>query len=223
MTESSIVTAVRICIDEIGINDSAWIQGADDSDMDTVIKSKILDAIRYIYTHADWSVLVPDMTITEDATAPSEGSDGIWRASIEMTDFLRMCFVSAQNWKAFVTEPILWTDAEYATLEDFYSTGNNTHPKAGIAPYAVTSSGTTTSGYKLNVCSCEDPGDITVGYMVMPVASTDADPDYSLNGDIGPAVIYYIAGLTLLTYNDPHADDMFKQALVLARAAEKQG
>lgn len=222
MTEASIVEAVRICIDEIGINDAAWIQGADDSDMDTIIKSKILDAIRYIYNHADWSVLVPDMTIDAEAAEPEEDSDGIWKADIDMTNFLRLCFVKGENWHAFVTEPILWTDAEYATLSDFYSTGSNVHPKAGIAPYAVTSGGTTTSGYRLKVYSCEDPGDITVGYMQIPTEGTGDNPDYSLNGDIVPAVIYYIAGLTLLTYNDQHADDMFKQALVLARASEKQ-
>lgn len=223
MTESSIVAAVRVCIDEIGINDASWIKGEDDQDMDTIIKSKILDAIRYIYTHADWSVLIPDTIIDADAAEPEEGSDGIWKADVEMTDFLRLCFVKGENWRAYVTEPILWTDPEYATLSDIYSTGSNVHPKAGIAPYAVTSGGTTTTGYNLKVYSCEDPGDITVGYMKMPTGGEGTEPDYSLNGDIAPAVIYYIAGLTLLTYNDQHADDMFKQALVLARAAEKQG
>jgi hypothetical protein len=29
------------------------------------------------------------------------------------------------------------------------------------------------------------------------------------------ALIYYISGLTLLTYRDQHADSMFNQALVL--------
>lgn len=56
-----IVEEVKICIDEIGLNDSEMIGSQDNMEMSVIIRSKIIDALRYVNGNADLSMLTPDL------------------------------------------------------------------------------------------------------------------------------------------------------------------
>ena len=47
------------------------------------------------------------------------------------------------------------------------------------------------------------------------IINEDGEEKVSVSDRLVQALVYYIAGLTLLTYKDEHADSMFNQALVL--------
>ena len=52
---SDIVSEVKICIDEIGLNDAEFLGTQDNEEMDTIIKSKISEALRFVNGNADCS------------------------------------------------------------------------------------------------------------------------------------------------------------------------
>lgn len=105
---SDIKSAVKEILDEIGVNDASFISGADNGYMDTLIESKIDDAIQMIYMSADEALLdtesvestyVDTKTVTETIVPQVEGGPNR-RASVDpivrvyLTDkFMR--FVSA--------------------------------------------------------------------------------------------------------------------------------
>lgn len=106
---SDIKSAVKEILDEIGVNDASFISGADNGYMDTLIESKIDDAIQMIYMSADEALLdtesvestyVDTKTVTEEIVPQEEGGPNR-RASVDpivrvyLTDkFVR--FVSAR-------------------------------------------------------------------------------------------------------------------------------
>ena len=53
---SDIVSEVKICIDEIGLNDAEFLGTQDNEEMDTIIKSKISEALRFVNGNADWPI-----------------------------------------------------------------------------------------------------------------------------------------------------------------------
>ena len=62
---SDIVSEVKICIDEIGLNDAEFLGTQDNEEMDTIIKSKISEALRFVNGNADWGLLEPNKIITD--------------------------------------------------------------------------------------------------------------------------------------------------------------
>lgn len=57
VTVGDIKSAVSEILDEIGVNDASFITGADNANVDTLIESKIDDAIQMIYMSADEALL----------------------------------------------------------------------------------------------------------------------------------------------------------------------
>ena len=47
------------------------------------------------------------------------------------------------------------------------------------------------------------------------VTDQDGAESITIGARLYPALIYYISGLTLLTYREQHADSLFNQAMVL--------
>lgn len=206
-----IIDAVKICIDEIGLNDAEFEGSQDNMEMETIIRSKIIDALRFINGNADWSLIEPDTVLTEasEAVATNENLVGIVRLP---DNFMRLCYARFSSWPLYLSSEqiIYWNETEYATLSDPYATGTWERPKIAM----VLNPGRTLQMYKAK--TAEDNAE--VGILTEPVINEDEDGEESI--DISPkllqALIYYISGLTLLTYKDEHADSMFNQAMALA-------
>ncbi|WP_300877902.1 hypothetical protein [uncultured Bacteroides sp.] len=208
---SEIIDAVKICIDEIGLNDAEFEEGQDNVEMDTIIRSKIIDALRFINGNADWSMIEPNAVLTQasEAVSINENLIGIVRLP---ENFMRLCYARFSSWPLYLSSEhiIYWNETEYATLSDQYATGTYERPKIAmvLTPERILQM------YKAK--TAED--DAVVGILTEPAISKNEEGDETL--DISPkllqSLIYYISGLTLLTYKDEHADSMFNQAMVLA-------
>lgn len=208
---SEIIESVKICIDEIGINDAEFETGQDNMEMETIIRSKIIDALRFINGNADWSLVEPDTVLHSQSPDVSidENLVGIVRLP---QDFMRLCYARFSSWPLYLSSEqlIYWNDAEYATLFDPYATGTWERPKMAMTLHPVR----TLQMYKAK--SKDDA--VEIGILTEPSVTTGDDGGETIRvcPKLLQSLIYYISGLTLLTYKDEHADSMFNQALTLA-------
>jgi hypothetical protein len=241
----TIVSDVRVCLDEIGLNEAELIGGTDTDDMNEVIESKIADAIRYVYLNADLAFITPEVK-SADATSDKKGVVRITLGD----DFLRLCFARLADWEFTVTEAIAHTDKRYATLKNPITTGYPDNPKAAIVDGA--------EGKSLELYSSSTKsGDVeyTYGYIGIPTLidlsedeevpeepnipevpedggdepavvnedggsdepSADAVYGYKIDGRVYRAIVYQTAGLTLQAFKDAHADSMFNMALTIMK------
>lgn len=211
-----IINDVRICIDEIALNDSEFVGLQDNAEMETIIRSKIIDALRYVHGNADWSFLEPDTTF-------SNTSEGVTITSlvgkVELPDnFMRLCYARFRSWPLFLSEPIYWNDKEYATLSNPYATGTWERPKIAMTIH---------DGKVLELYCAKDGQDmVEVGIITEPIIETSEENEelveqVYVSDKLERALIYYIAGLTLLTYNEQRADDFFNQAMVMMGVSGK--
>lgn len=202
-----IVEEVKICIDEIGLNDSEMIGSQDNMEMSVIIRSKIIDALRYVNGNADLSMLTPDLIIGKDNTSVRIDEDLVGHVVLP-DDFMRLCYARFSSWVMFLSEPVYWDEPEYAMLKDPYATGTPERPKLAMVPHPKRT-------LELYKASGQDD-EIQVGIMLEPSILTDEGTEnVEISDKLVHAFVYYLAGLTLLTYKDEHADSLFNQAMVL--------
>lgn len=221
MTRSidDIVRDVEVTLDEIALNDAEF-DGIeqDDSERATIIRSKLADALRFVYAHADWSLLDPDKIVKTEGLLDSEDLiqtktvDGITYGIYTLpSNFLRLCYAGFSSWSHMLghEDIIMWTDKEYTMLKDKYTTGTPERPRIAIAY----------SGKKrvLELFSCNsgqmyvDQG--AIGFMTEPEICEDTSVGVNIGDKVYRAVIYYIAGLTCITYGEQQkAQMMFTEA-----------
>lgn len=204
---ADIVTDVRIAMDEIGVNDADFIVGADDSEMDTIIKSKIVEAVRYVHGNADFSFLSPEKTYksNDDKETVEMGVDTDNVGYISIPDkFLRLVYAKFDSWPVYLQTPIYWNDPEYATLSDEYATGTYERPK-------IAEIYNNENKRELQLYKAKDGKDtFSVGVLLEPEISNDT---IFISDKLYNAVVYYTTGLVLLTYNEQRADNFFNLAL----------
>lgn len=217
-TVSTIVTDVRTIIDEIQLNAALLIGGTDEGDIDTIIKSKIVEAVRQVLLNARADSLRGAETKVDSIQMENlvfTAGDGITKkvAYADITNLLRFMYAYAPSWPQIVTEPITYLDAEYASLSDRYATGDPSRPKVGIRPEE--------DGYRVSLYSVKeaDEKSIVIAYIAEPTMVNDA---ISILETLYRPCLYQIAGLTLLTLRDAHADSMFNQARLLLGVNEGQ-
>lgn len=196
----SIVADVKVCFDEIGLNDAEFLTDTDNAEMDTIITSKIGDALRFVGLHADVGYLEPTVVST-DVTA----KDGVVDYKLP-DDFLRMIYARLSDWLFAVTEPIFYTEKEYATLKNPITTGYPDNPKVAI---------TADKHLELYTTKSSSPK-LTLGYIGETVQ--DENEQWPIPNKLYRGVVYYTAGLTLLTYKDAHADALMNQAIEMIGA-----
>lgn len=127
-----IVADVRKCIDEIALNDADFISGQDNTEMDAIIRSKVIDALRYVHGNADWSLIDSDVVVNLSDVA----IDGRLVGRVPLPeDYMRLCYARFSSWPLFLSDPIYWNDKEYALLSDEYATGTWERPKLGMVMY----------------------------------------------------------------------------------------
>lgn len=202
----TIVSDVQTCIDEIAKNDAEWLLGQDAEEMDGIIKSKIYDAVRFVFLHADLGLLELTWN-TEKTIKVDEGSNV---AIVKLLDnVLRIVYARLKGWIRALSEPIIYTDKEYATLLNPITTGHPDNPKMAINE--------TSEGKQLEMYGVETSGKVEyeLGYMPDP---KEEGGKYNIPEKVYRGVVYYTAGLTLLTYKDAHADALMNQAISLIGA-----
>ena len=231
----TIVADVRVCLDEIGVNEAEFLLDADSEDMVNVIKSKIPDAIRHVYLNADQAFIAYKVKTGKVVS----GDDGVVTCTLD-PDFLRLVYARLDDWKTSVTEAIMHTDRRYATLKNPITTGYPDNPKAAIVDDAEddialiddsdvpvedgeegtednTTLSDTYSTRKLELYSSSTKsGEVryVYGYVNNPTLS---DGYYEIDERVYRAVVYQTAGLTLQAFKDAHAESMFNMALTMMK------
>lgn len=195
-----IIADVKVCFDEIGLNDAKFLTGTDNAEMDTIIASKIGDALRFVGLHADVGYLEPTV-IEESVTA----ENGVVDYKLP-DDFLRMIYAQLSDWLFAVTEPIFYTEKEYATLKNPITTGYPDNPKVAI---------TANKHLELYTTKSSD-AKLTFGYI--GEAKPNNNNEWPIPEKVYRGFVYYTAGLTLLTYKDAHADALMNQAMMMIGA-----
>lgn len=210
----TIVSDVQTCIDEIAANDAEWLLGQDAEEMGDIIKSKIYDAVRFVFLHADLGLL--ELTWNTEKTINVEEGSNV--AIVKLLDnVLRIAYARLKGWARALSEPIIYTDKEYATLLNPITTGHPDNPKMAVNE--------TATGKQLELYGAETSGNVEyeLGYMPEPAeadgtGNNEGKKVYNIPEKVYRGVVYYTAGLTLLTYKDAHADALMNQAIVMIGA-----
>ena len=212
---SAIIKDVRTAIDEIALNDADFAEGEDNQELDSIICSKIKEAVDFVHGNASYDLI----NIKDAETVISVIYSGEKGSTIGMTeedgkvflvnkpgDMLRFLSGTMSCWGEIILET---TDAG---TEDYVLAHN---PVVGATPFrpAIAYGGTV---FKfLRATSATDK--VTLKYI--PVCGYDHTADNSttkeitINNSLYTALIYQLAGLTLLTLGEQRADDMFNLAM----------
>lgn len=207
-----ITSDVKVCLDEIGINDAEFLLDGDNRDMNEIIESKIPDAIRYVYLNAGTLFVKPKINnayfdVDNKGVAIKELPN----------DFLRFSFAQLDDWSFAATEVILNTDKEYAALKNPITTGYPDNPKAAIVNKAE---GQYDKRFLELYSSKKTSENVSgmYGYIAAPSLTTqDGASGYVIEDNVYRAVVYQAAGLTLQAFKDAHADSMFNIALTMMK------
>lgn len=207
----TIVSDVQTCIDEIAKNDAEWLLGQDAEEMDGIIKSKIYDAVRFVFLHADLGLLELMWT-----NGTANATENVAKVPLD-NSVLRICYAKLNGWIRALSEPIIYTDKEYATLLNPITTGHPDNPKMAVNE--------TATGKQLEMYGVDASENVKyeLGYMPEPAETEGTETNkgkkvYNIPEKVYRGVVYYTAGLTLLTYKDAHADALMNQAIEMIGA-----
>ena len=216
---SDIVSDVRMCIDELGLDESQFVGGTEDAEFEDVIKSKIEDALRYVSLNGSLDVLEFTWMKGEASVSDKKHVDIPLPANL-----LRLCVVNVDGWPPMY-KAIRGEDREYMMLKNPITTGYPDNPKMAIVTKAYAAvmptsedggiSESTNNVLELYGYPDNDGTPYLVAYMPEP---SKVNEQYDIPAKAYRGVVYYTAGLTLLTYKDAHADALMNQAISLIGA-----
>ena len=202
---SDIIKSVKIAIDE---NDSAGINSIlvadpDQLQLDELIRSKIVDAVRYIHQVAP-SYRIDGVTASATATISQSG-----KVTIPLpADFMRIVIFKMTGWTRPITDPISDTSPLYAMQHSKY-----TGIKGGVEkPVAAI---TSVAGQKVLEGFSSPAGDSIEKLVYLPVPKiegTSPNETISICNQLLTPVIYQCAGLVAMTYKDELAKSLFEIA-----------
>lgn len=202
---SDIIKSVKIAIDE---NDSAGINSIlvadpDQLQLDELIRSKIVDAVRYIHQVAP-SHRIDGVTASATATISQSG-----KVTIPLpADFMRIVIFKMTGWTRPITDPISDTSPLYAMQHSKYTgiKGGSEKPVAAI---------TSVAGQKVLEGFSSPAGDSIEKLVYLPVPKiegTSPNETISICNQLLQPIIYQCAGLVAMTYKDELAKSLFEIA-----------
>lgn len=217
MKVEDIVKSVRLCIDEEASNPSS-LAGADGDDitkMDSIIKDKIGDALRWVCTFA------PSELLSAGSATSASGSIDLIYEETNLTasnnlltpskTLLKVVRVRGSQWhRAVLGDSLLKEDSdEYLQLKDSYgATATDDRPQAAII---------NTKQRKVEVWP-----DTSNTFTLTYVKALDSTEISSLATDttvvnlpllVETSFIYYLAYLLCSAYGDPRASRMLEIAM----------
>lgn len=201
-----IIRAVRITIDENG-NETAYLNSiSENMELNDIIRSKILDAVRVVEMSAPSNLLGEGCAFADSIgwTGTKGESDGYIPLP---DDFMRLVSFQMSDWSYPVTGSQVLSDEDslYAILKSPYrgSFGTPKKPAAVIVKYPI--------GLVLEFFSSKDGNSAAVKrarYIPIPKFSTDGTT-VSICEKCEQSIIYYCAYLTLLSRGDEQSASGF--------------
>lgn len=209
---SAIIKDVRTAIDEIALNDADFAGGEDNKELDSIICSKIKEAVDFVHGNAAYSIIDISDNSSIDGSVNCKEAESTERADFVYViqrpiDFHRFLFGMMDCWGELVLETIDVGTEDYVLAHD---------PVVGATPYrpAVAYGGLQ---FKFIKGTSKDANTASLYYL--PICGYDHTADNSttkeitINNSLYTALIYQLAGLTLLTLGEQRADDMFNLAM----------
>ena len=214
MDTSKIKSRVRLCIDEgASTNDYA------DTSMDAVIDNSIDSAILWCARQATLELLmqsgsgcIKDAKIEENGVILTNGSDTNEPSTLTLpSDFLRIARLRRDEWHKGITTPISEDSDDYLMLRDETATASLNRPIAvyiaGASPYLELWDGETH----------KETTDAHFSYVTSDLTTIKSGTNFTDDSQLGQAVIYYAAYLTLLAYGDSRAQRMLEVAMSMMK------
>lgn len=217
-TISSIIEDVRVCMDEIGKNDAQFVGSTDDSEMDTIIKSKIVDAYNFVYENADIALLGNSVLTTSSTPIRKETNSVSFAVDDELLRFVQ---AKMDSWKRSVVDAIYEDNPLYVSALDEYVGATIDRPmvlqsREWIGEKSETENVFTLVGRKDN----KDNG--TIWYIKRLSINSDAT-SIDIEDSVYRAVVYYCAGLTYLTFGDKdRSQELIEIALTMMGATNNK-
>lgn len=198
-TIQDVIDKVRTKYDEIALNESDMMDDADDADIDTVIRSCIADAYRFVINAADLSMLEGKQP---ESAALTIGTDMIAHVPLP-DDFLRGITFRLSSWQSAASAIITEDTPEYRMQSDPYACGTWQHPVAALVH--------TATGREVELYKAKASSDTLRSFVYAPAwdASSTSVP---VPDQLAEAFIYYVAGLTATSFREDVANDFFKVA-----------
>lgn len=195
-----VIEKVRIKFDEIQLNDSDMIFSTDDADMDTIIKSCINDAYRFVVNSADLSMLEGKQLTGDDILTIDKQLVGHVRLP---EDFLRGITIRLSSWQSSSNNIITEESPEYRMQSDPYACGTYQQPVSALVH--------TASGREMELYKAKDETDTLKSFIYAPSWDSSSE-SVEIPDQLEEAFIYYIAALTATTFREDVANDFFKIA-----------
>lgn len=190
-TEDTIIRDVRTAIDEIGANDGEFYSGIDDSELDTIIRSKIAEAVDWAHGNASLEVLAGDSY--EVVSIPADGEASV-------VNMLRFVSAKVDGWTRHVRELTEEGTEEYVIAADKYVGASQDNPsvvlwhsRGGKSISLLPESETGGTAIVINRCIPDASGAI-------------------VDSGVYAAVINYLAAIVLMTLNDGRGENLMQLA-----------
>lgn len=208
MTVSEIIDRVRKAVDE-----EEGYADYETGYMDNIIKASIHDALVWVNTYADPSLLVG--TTADSGCVQHEALDVGTGGYITPTkSLLRIIRVRNTGWNKAVMTPVREDSEEYVMQADETARGDASRPIAAIIE---------TVPRKLQVFPSKENDKVEVTYTYAPSVTVDDDDSViAITSGAQGALIYYLAYLLMIAYNDPRAGAMFSTAKMHAGITENK-
>ncbi len=206
------MSRVRRTINEAQVNEAEFYEGADESEIDSLIKSRILEALHFVHGFADASLLDPDKTVTALTGVGTIGTSASYTYGyIDLPNYLRVKNIRVQGWHKALTEVLEDDDVEYAKQTDPYACGIPERPMAFLSDSPATSGAKRLELYTLPA----KDSTVRVEYMEWPKTPDKEDGGVDVSDKLVEAYVYHLSGLVLVVLNDSHAEDLLSMASAL--------
>ena len=204
LTVNEVIELVRAKIDEIGWNESVMVDtDNDDKDLDTIIRSCIMDAYRFIIINADVSLLEGKQYNNEMTCFSID--DNLIGHLVLPDDFFRGITARLSSWQSSSDEIINENTSEYRMQSDPYACGTFQHPVVALIH--------TRRGRELEFYKAKTIQDKLESFIYVPVLNlTMPQLNIDIPDQLSEAFIYYVAGLTLTAFRDELSASLFSIA-----------
>lgn len=208
LTFADAISHVRNSIDELKINDSLFESDSDSQDLDTIIVSKLKEAIIQAYRTCSLTKIGGDCSSAQAEDFSQGPSAKVVR--IKVPGFLRLVGIKAKDSDVIVTD---WYTPDSMTAKKQVSPWNRGTYERPIAVIGVSSADRELLYYSLKD---DAQSDLSAKFdYVHYLSEPDIVPenDYvDISEGCEMAILTILTALVLMVYKDPHAESFTKLA-----------
>ena len=205
-----IIEQVRIKYDEFGADGGEMVVIPDNVDINTIIKSNVGAAYRFVVFNADLSML-EGKTLESESENESESEfsidDNLVGHLSLPVDFMRGITMRLSSWKSSPSSIIEESSSEYRMQADPYACGTPEYPVVALIH--------TNKGKELEFYKAKSKEDELKSFVYIPSPPNDLSAEtgsIQIADQLSDAFIYYVAALTATTFREDVANDFFKVA-----------